>query len=113
MDIAVNKPAKDFLKREFEQYSEEVTKQFQGVDDIDSVELQPVNLCMAAVKELSARWLVDMAEYIANNPQFGFLRAGILNALDGSVTDDEDSDDADTDGYSDTSMSDSECEDDD
>ena len=38
---------------------------------------------MAAMKELSARWLVNMAEYIASNP---VLHPGILDALDGSVT---------------------------
>ncbi len=65
MDIAVNKLAKDFLKRKFEHwYSDEVTNQLQGVSDVESVEIQPVNLCMAAVKELSAEWLVEMAEYI-------------------------------------------------
>ena len=41
---------------------------------------------MAAIKELSAKWLVDMSEYIADNLQFivnGFRRAGIAHALDG------------------------------
>ena len=92
MDIAVNKPAKDFLKRKFEHwYSHEVTKQLQGISDVQSAELQPVDLCMAAVKELSAQWLVEMADYIADNPQFvvsGFRRAGISGALDG-VEDEE------------------------
>ena len=40
---------------------------------------------MASVKELSAMWLVEMSEYIANNPQFivsGFRRSGISGALD-------------------------------
>lgn len=86
MDISVNKPAKDFLKRKFEDwYSKEVTKQLQGVSDIESADIQPVNLSMAAVKELSALWLVEMAGYIAENPHFvvsGFRRAGISDALD-------------------------------
>ena len=46
-----------------------------------------MNLCMAVVKELSAHWLVEMAEYIADNPQFvvnGFQRPGISSALDGT-----------------------------
>ena len=81
MDVAVNKPAKDFLKQRFEQwYSGEVTKQLQGAADIASVELQPIDFSMASVKELSAKWLVEMSEYIANNPQFivsGFQRSGI------------------------------------
>ena len=86
MDIAVNKPAKDFLKRKFEHwYSEEVTKQLEGVSEIESAELQPLDFSMAVVKELTAKWLVEMVEYLADNPQFivrGFKRAGISDALD-------------------------------
>lgn len=110
MDIAVNKPAKDFLKRKFEHwYSNEVMKQFSNVSDVDSIELQPVNLCMAAIKELTAEWLVDMADYIADNPQFivnGFLCAGIFNALDGEETCEEsDNDRLDNNSDSDSDMS--------
>ena len=43
MDISVNKPAKDFLKRKFKEwYCEQVTEKLEG-NDIE-VELQPVNL---------------------------------------------------------------------
>jgi len=39
MDLSVNKPAKDFLKRHFEDwYSQQVTKQFEG-RDIESTDL--------------------------------------------------------------------------
>ena len=93
MDIAVNKPAKDFLKRRFEEwYSKEVTKQLKGISDVESVELEPINLCFAAMKELSANWLVEMTDYIADNPQFvvnGFKCAGISGVLDGSEADEE------------------------
>lgn len=86
MDASVNKPAKDFLKRKFEEwYSNEVTKQLHGITNIKSVELQPIDFSMASVKELSAKWLVEMSDYIANNPQFivhGFRRCGILKAMD-------------------------------
>lgn len=89
MDVAVNKPAKDFLKRKFEHwYSAEVMSQLQGVSDVESANIQPVNLSMAVVKELSACWLVEMAQYIADNPQFivnGFRRPGISSALDGTM----------------------------
>lgn len=87
LDIAVNKPAKDFLKRKFEQwYSEEVTKQMEGVSDIESAVLRPVDFSMAVMKEWTAKWLVEMFDYLADNPQFvvrGFKRAGISDALDG------------------------------
>ena len=93
MDISVNKPAKDFLKRKFEEwYSGEVTKQLKGVPDIESAEIQPVDMSMAAVKELSAQWLVEKFDYLADNPQFvtrGFRRAGISDALDGIRLDED------------------------
>ena len=42
------------------------------------------------MKEFGAKWLVDMASYISNNPSFivnGFIRFGITGALDGVVDD--------------------------
>ena len=37
MDISVNKPAKDFLKQQFNQwYTEQVMKQLEGKDDIEA-----------------------------------------------------------------------------
>ena len=61
------------------------------------------------MKELGAKWLTGMAEYLAANPQFmfnGFIRSGVTHALDhnddsnvvkspitnGGDDDDEDSD---------------------
>ncbi len=56
MDISVNKPAKEFLKRKFEQwYSDEVMKQLQGVLDIASIDIQPINICFSAMKVLTAK----------------------------------------------------------
>lgn len=63
MDIAVNKPTKN-LKRKFEEwYSNEVLKQLQGVSNVETAEIQPLNLSMS-VKEITTKWLVDMFEYI-------------------------------------------------
>ena len=47
--------------------------------------LEPVDLSLPSMKELGAKWLTGMAEYLAANPQFavnGFIRSGIANALD-------------------------------
>ena len=91
MDISVNKPAKEYLKKEFEDwYSEQVMQQLDGkdIDDLESTEIQPINLGMPVLKEVSAKWLVEMVEYITNNPQFivnGFIRSGISSAIDGVV----------------------------
>ncbi len=43
---------------------------------------------------IGAKWLVEMAEYISDNPQFiinGFVRSGITGAIDG-VEDETESD---------------------
>ena len=89
MDISVNKPAKDLLRRRFEDwYSQQITKQLQG-NEIESVDLQPINLGLPVLKELGARWMVEMAEYFADNPQVivnGFVKAGITGALDGQMS---------------------------
>ena len=92
MDILVNKLAKDFLRRRFEDwYSQQITKQLQG-SKIESVDLQPINLGLSVLKELEARWMVEMAEYFADNPQIivnGFVMAGIAGALDGHADEQE------------------------
>ena len=90
MDISVNKPAKDYLKQQFDHwYSEQVFAQLQ--EEEQAVELQPINLGLPALKNLGAKWLVEMADYISGNPQMivnGFIRSGITGALDGEEPDD-------------------------
>ena len=69
----------------------------------ESVELCPVSLDLPSLKELGAKWLVEMFEYIADNPQFivnGFIRAGIPGALD-SIQPAEDATSADSEFESD------------
>ena len=93
MDLSVNKPAKDFLKRCFEEwYAEQVTKQLDG-RDLETTTLEPISLGLPVLKELGAKWMVGMAEHFAQNPGIivnGFLRAGITGALDHSSDDSED-----------------------
>ena len=85
MNVSVNKPAKDFLTRHFEDwYSQQLAKQFEG-RDVESTDLQPISLGLPVLKELGAKWMVEMAEYFAENPQItvnGFVRTGIAGALD-------------------------------
>ena len=56
----------------------------------------PIDLSMGMMKEIGAKWLVDMASYISDNPQFivnGFIHAGITKALNGKdITDTSSSD---------------------
>ena len=93
LDVSVNKPAKDFLRRQFENwYTAQIMKQLDG-KDIETSELEPIDLSMKAVKEQGAKWLVEWAEYMADNPQIivnGFIKAGISAALDGNLEDPDD-----------------------
>ena len=63
--------------------SEQVRQQIE--EDIGKVELVPVDLRLVVMREHLAQWLVEMFDYISNNPQFivnGFEKAGIADALD-------------------------------
>ena len=86
MDLSVNKPAKVFLKEKLEMwYADQVVEQLKG-KDTEKTELQPIALNLTILKELMARWLVEMAEYLAENPLLvvkGFIKAGITGAIDG------------------------------
>ena len=86
MDISVNKPAKDFLRGKFQEwYSNQVMEQLEG-QDIETSDIQPIDLRMTVLKEVGAKWLVEMATYFAENPKIivnGFIRSGITGALDG------------------------------
>ena len=81
MDISVNKPAKAFLRQQFQTwYGTEIAAQVGGEnpEDIDGHDLHPVDLSMTVMKEIGAQWLKNMADYISSNPQFifnGFIRA--------------------------------------
>ena len=71
LDVSVNKPAKQFLRQKFDEwYSQQVINQLNGKSDeeIEDFELPPIDLSMARMKEVSAEWFVQMAEYIAENP---------------------------------------------
>ena len=52
---------------------------------IESAKLQPINLGTPMLKELGAKWMVEMAAYLSENPQIvvnGFVKGGIAEALD-------------------------------
>lgn len=79
LDISVNKPAKDCLRRQFDEwYAEQVTRQLNGQSEeaIDQFELEPIDLSMARMKEVSADWLSKMytVYYGINARAFIFFR---------------------------------------
>ena len=79
LDLSVNKPAKDFMKRQFQNwYGEMICKQLE-----DKVE-EEVDMRLSVMKPLSARWLIDMHKYFVDHPSIivnGFHNAGIVDAL--------------------------------
>ncbi len=95
LDVSVNKPFKDFLRRKFDEwYTCQVTQQLKGrsEDEIEEYGLEPIDFSMARMKEISGNWLVEAADYISENPLFlvnGFIKAGITGCIDGSLIDDE------------------------
>ena len=77
IDISVNKPAKNFFRRKFQEWhSEQVLKQLESVD-IETSELKLIDLSLSIHKEVGAKWLVEMAKYFEDNPMIivnGFFR---------------------------------------
>ena len=54
--------------------------------------LDPLNLSMPLLQELGAGWLVQMAEYLADNAEIivnGFIQSGILSSIDGNRQENE------------------------
>lgn len=70
-------------------------KQLNGQDP-DTFDIDPIDLRAAIVKERSSQWLVDLAQYMAENPQIivnRFVKTGITAALHGTTDcDHEDTD---------------------
>ena len=79
LDISVNKAAKEFLRRQFQDwYSPKITSQLQAGSTVE-----PVDMRMAVVKPLSARWMIALYDYLKSKPEIiknGFHHAGIMAA---------------------------------
>ena len=58
-----------------------------NLGELESTDIQYVQLEMPVMKEVSAQWFVEMAEYIIDNPQFivsSFVHSRISAAIDGT-----------------------------
>ncbi len=79
LDISVNKAAKEFLRRQFQEwYSGKIYQQMQQHGD--SSKINPVDLRMSIVKPLGVRWMISLYEYMKSKPEIiknGFIHAGI------------------------------------
>ena len=81
LDLAVNKPLKDQMKRQFQQwYSEEVEKRIRSSASDDE---KLIDLKLSRLKPLEFKWLVEACSYINMNDfiRNGFLEAGITTVL--------------------------------
>lgn len=80
LDLAVNNPFKDQMKRQFHHwYAEEVQKKIK-----DSVgDKKIVDLKLSRLKPLGLQWLVNACSYVQRSDfiQNGFSEAGISSAL--------------------------------
>ena len=75
----------------------------QRDDDLEAAEIQPIEMGMPLMKEISAKWLVDMAQYLSDNPQIianSFIRSGIPGALDGLQEDTDSGNESSQEDYS-------------
>ena len=76
LDLSVNKPAKDFLKRKFEEwYAEQVF--------INSAKA-PIKFPLSTMKPVGAQWIKELYKYISDHPDIirnGFKAAGITDVV--------------------------------
>lgn len=76
MDLTINKPAKDFLKQQFQLwYSNEIYLQKER-----SGKLEPISFPMTTTKPLGTKWLIEFYNYMLRHTEMvqnGFKAAGI------------------------------------
>ena len=79
LDVSVNKAAKEYLRRQFQEwYSEQVCLQLQKDGDAT---VEPVDLRMGIVKPLGAKWMMGLYDYMKTKPDIirnGFRHSGLL-----------------------------------
>ena len=77
MDLSVNKSVKEYMRSMFgDWHSMQVQHQLD-----EGEEILPVDLGMSTMKQLGARWLVSLYDYLQENSSIvenGFKAAGLL-----------------------------------
>lgn len=80
LDVSVNKPAKDFLRAEFQQwYSDKICDSIDGKNKKESSRI--IDLKLSVVKPSGAQWLMDLYDDMLQKPELiinGFRGAEIL-----------------------------------
>ena len=79
LDLSINKPAKDFLCKQFEGwYAKQVCSQLKGGRQ------ESVDMKLTTMKPLSTGWMVALHDHIKSNPDLvfnGFKEAGIFDCV--------------------------------
>ena len=87
LDLSVNKPLKDPLRRSFQSwYSEQVSKQLEEGKEPEDVK---VDTRLSIMKPLSAKWITSAYDNFRSDSRIvrgGFVEAGIVEALDQDET---------------------------
>ena len=87
LDLSVNKPLKDPLRRSFQSwYSEQVSKQLEEGKEPEDIK---VDTRLSIMKPLSAKWITSAYDYFRSDSGIvrgGFVEAGIVEALDQDET---------------------------
>ena len=80
LDVSINKPAKDFLREQFQSwYAEQIVSQKNNGQTV-----QPVDMRLSIVKPIGAKWMIAMSDYIKSRPEMiinGFKNVGIIDFL--------------------------------
>ena len=102
LDLSVNKTLKDHLRRSFQSwYSDQVSKQLQeGIEPEDI----KVDTKLSIMKPLGTRWITSAYDYLRSESGIvhgGFLKAGIVEALESDEVEDGDTDNLDEDPFQD------------
>ena len=86
LDILVNKAAKDFLRKEFQDwymYAHQVYIQIQRqCQECTITPITPVDLWMGIMKPLGAKWTTSLFKYLQGKPEIiknSFRESGIVN----------------------------------
>ena len=80
LDVSVNRAAKQFLRKKFENwYADNIVAQKDS-----SKVLEPVDMRLAIVKPIAAKWMISLYDYLVAHPDIirnGFKHVGITDFL--------------------------------
>ena len=80
LDLSVNKAAKEFLRRKFQNwYATKVCAQLDGKEEKEAIDLR-----LSIMKPLGAKWVIELYDHLKGKPDViknGFKEAGIFDCV--------------------------------